>query len=243
MRDQPDDSISSDHACRTKTTRNEEGFVSRRELLRRGLRLEYLTVGWNVIEGLVSVSAALVAGSVALLGFGIDSFVEVTSGIILIWRLRAEPNARDPQAVELLDQRAHKLVALSLFALAIYIVIDATIRLITQERPEPTVVGIVVTTLSMAVMWWLAKAKQRAAFGLASRALEADSFQTTACFWLSFITLIGIGLNALFGWWWADPVAALGMTYFLISEGREAWRGEDCSCAVGSERNTIEKTP
>jgi len=199
--------------------------------LQRGLRLEYLTVGWNVVEGVVSVAAALAAGSVALLGFGIDSFVETTSGLVLIWRLRAERHARDPEEIERLDQRAHKLVGLSLFLLAAYIVFDASKALIIQERPEPTVVGIAITSLSLMVMWWLARAKRRTARGLGSRALEADSFQTTACFWLSLVTLAGIGLNTGLGWWWADPVAALGMTWFLVSEGREAWRGEDCGCS------------
>jgi divalent metal cation (Fe/Co/Zn/Cd) transporter len=208
-----------------------EGIASpRRDLLRRGLRLEYLTVGWNVIEGLVSVAAALAAGSVALLGFGIDSFVETTSGLVLIWRLRAERHARDPEDVERLDRRAHKLVALSLLLLAAYVAFDATKSLITRDKPQPTMAGMAITSLSLTVMWWLARAKRRTARGLASRALEADSFQTTACFWLSLITLAGIGLNAALGWWWADPVAALGMTYFLVSEGREAWRGEDCGC-------------
>ena len=208
-----------------------EGIASpRRDLLRRGLRLEYLTVGWNVIEGLVSVAAALAAGSVALLGFGMDSFVETTSGLVLIWRLRAERHARDPEDIERLDRRAHKLVALSLLLLAAYVAFDATRALITRDKPQPTIAGMAITSLSLAVMWWLARAKRRTARGLASRALEADSFQTTACFWLSLITLAGIGLNAALGWWWADPVAALGMTYFLVSEGREAWRGEDCGC-------------
>lgn len=197
----------------------------------RGLRLEYLTVGWNVVEGLVSVGAAVAAGSVALLGFGIDSFVETTSGLVLIWRLRAERCARDREELERLDRRAHKLVALSLLLLAAYIAFDAAKALLFQEKPEPSLVGVAITTLSLAVMWWLARAKRRTARGLGSRALEADSFQTTACFWLSLITLGGIGLNAAFGWWWADPVAALGMTYFLVSEGRQAWRGEDCACA------------
>lgn len=242
MRDQSNDSTGVDYVCCTEAARCKDDSDTRRKLLQRGLQLEYLTVGWNVIEGLVSVSAALAAGSVALLGFGIDSFVETASGVILIWRLRAEPNARDTETIERLDQRAHKLVALSLFALAIYIVFEAIVRLVTQERPEPTIVGIAVTTLSMLVMWWLAKAKRRAASGLASRALEADSFQTSACFWLSVITLGGIGLNALFGFWWADPVAALSMTYFLVSEGREAWRGESCSCDVVSEHKAIEKS-
>jgi divalent metal cation (Fe/Co/Zn/Cd) transporter len=212
------------------TLGSESTSPTRRDLLRRGLRLEYLTVGWNVIEGLVAVAAALAAGSVALLGFGIDSFVETTSGLVLIWRLRAERHQRDPEEIERLDQRAHKLVALSLLLLAAYIAFDAAKALITREKPQPSVTGIAITSLSLAAMWWLARAKRRTARGLASRALEADSFQTTACFWLSLITLAGIGLNSAFGWWWADPLAALGMTYFLVSEGREAWRGQDCAC-------------
>lgn len=202
----------------------------RAELLRRGLRLEYLTVGWNVVEGVVSLAAALAAGSVALLGFGIDSFVEMSSGLVLIWRLRAERRARAPEDVERLDRRAHRLVGLSLFLLAGYIAFDATLALITAERPAPTVVGVAITALSLVTMAWLARAKRRAARELGSRALAADSFQTSACFWLSLITLAGIGLNAAFGWWWADPLAALGMTWFLVREGREAWRGEDCAC-------------
>lgn len=199
-------------------------------LVHRGLRLEYLTVGWNVIEGVVSIAAALAAGSVALLGFGIDSFVETASGLVLIWRLRAERQALNPEEIEHLDRRAHKLVGLSLFMLAAYIAFDAAKALITKERPEPTVTGIAITSLSLAVMWWLARAKRRTAEALESRALQADSFQSTACVWLSVITLFGIGLNAVLGWWWADPIAALGMTWFLVSEGREAWRFEECSC-------------
>jgi divalent metal cation (Fe/Co/Zn/Cd) transporter len=156
----------------------------------------------------------------------------------LIWRLRAERHARDPEEIERLDQRAHKLVALSLLLLAAYIAFDAAKAIITREKPQPTIAGVAITSLSLTVMWWLARAKRRTARGLASRALEADSFQTTACFWLSLITLAGIGLNAAFGWWWADPVAALGMTYFLVSEGREAWRGEDCAC-VGEHGNSV----
>jgi divalent metal cation (Fe/Co/Zn/Cd) transporter len=203
--------------------------------VRRGLLLEYFTVAWNVVEGVVSVWAAIAAGSVALLGFGIDSFVETSSGVVLIWRLRAERHARDPAEIELLDQRAHKLVGLSLFLLAGYVAFDAVKALATRERPEPTLVGVGITVLSLAVMGWLARAKRRTASALSSRALEADSFQATACFWLSLITLAGIGLNAVLGWWWADPVAALGMTWFLLSEGREAWRGEDCACGAGDE--------
>lgn len=205
--------------------------------LDHALSLEYLSVGWNVIEGFVGVGAALAAGSIALLGFGLDSFVECASALVLVWRLRSERaaaaagRALDRTAVERLDRRAHQLVGLSLFLLAAYVAGDALWTLWRRERPEPSPVGIALTALSLGVMVWLARAKRRAAARLASRALQADSFQTTACWWLSLVTLGGIGLNALFAWWWADPVAALGMTWFLVAEGREAWRGEDCGCA------------
>lgn len=202
---------------------------TRDQLLRRALRLEWLTVGWNVVEGVIAVAAALAAGSVALLGFGIDSFVESASGGILVWRLLAEMGrAADAHAIERLDCRARKLVSLSLFALALYVAVDASMALWRSERPEASLVGIVLTCVSMVVMLWLGRAKRRAAAGLGSRALAADAFQTTACWWLSIITLAGIGLNAAFGWWWADPVAALGMTPLLVREGLETWRGEDC---------------
>jgi divalent metal cation (Fe/Co/Zn/Cd) transporter len=201
---------------------------TRRDLLRRALGLEWLTVGWNIVEGLIAVAAALAAGSVALLGFGIDSFVESASGGILIWRLLAEKRAADHHAIERLDRRARRLVAVSLFALALYVAIDAAFSLWQAERPHASLPGIILTILSIGVMVWLARAKRRTAVALGSRALESDAFQTTACWWLSLITLAGIGLNAAFGWWWADPVAALGMIPLLIREGSEAWRGEDC---------------
>jgi len=202
---------------------------TRDSLLRRALRLEWLTVGWNVAEGVIAVAAAIAAGSVALLGFGIDSFVESASGGILVWRLLAERRtAADHHATERLDRRARKLVALSLFALALYVAVDASIALWRTARPDVSPVGIALTFISMLVMLWLGQAKRRAAVTLGSQALAADAVQTTACWWLSIITLIGVGLNAAFGWWWADPAAALGMTPLLIREGIEAWRGEDC---------------
>ena len=159
--------------------------TSRARTLSHALRLEYLTVGWNVIEGVVAIAAALAAGSVALLAFGIDSFVECASGAVLIWRLRAEKRAKDAAAVARLDRRAHQLVGWSLFALAAWVVVDASTALSTQEHADPSVVGIVMLVLSIAAMYWLARAKRRAAAALQSRALEADSFQTSACFWLS----------------------------------------------------------
>jgi divalent metal cation (Fe/Co/Zn/Cd) transporter len=205
--------------------------AAREAALAQARRLEYLTVGWNVVEGVVAVGAAVAAGSVALLGFGVDSFVECASGLVLLWRLGAERRGLDEEAIERLDQRAHRLVGASLFLLAAYVAGDAVRALWTQERPEPSAVGMVLTAVSIVTMRWLARAKRRAAATLQSRALEADAFQTTACFWLSVITLAGIGLNLALGWWWADPVAALGMTWFIGQEGREAWRGEDCGCA------------
>lgn len=200
----------------------------RAALLRRALHLEYFTVGWNVVEGLVAISAAVAAGSVALLGFGIDSFVESASGGVLIWRLRAERSGMDHCAVEALDRRAHRLVAASLFLLAAYVAGDAAHALWTGERPAVSTVGIALTLVSIAVMRWLAAAKRDAARALGSRALESDAFQTTACWWLSIAALSGMGLNAALGWWWADPAAAVVMAGLIAREGRSAWRGEDC---------------
>ena len=204
--------------------------IDRPALVQRALRLELLTVGWNLIEGIIAVLAALAAGSVALLGFGVDSFVESASGGVLIWRLRAEQAGSSPHEIKRLDLRAHRLVALSLFLLAAYVAVDAALALWNRDQPEPSPVGMALTIVSICVMLWLARAKRQAAAGLGSRALEADAFQTTACFWLSVIALAGIGLNAALGWWWADPAAALGMTPLLVREGSEAWRGEDCNC-------------
>jgi divalent metal cation (Fe/Co/Zn/Cd) transporter len=201
----------------------------RAPVLRHALRLEYATVGWNVIEGVIAIAAALASGSRALLGFGIDSGVETASGAILIWRLRAERSAAlDQGAIERLDQRAHRLVGLSLFALAVWVGFDATRALWLGEAPDASWVGIGLTSVSILAMGWLARAKRAAAAALGSRALAADSFQTSACFWLSILALLGVGLNTLLGWWWADPLAALAMTPLFVREGREAWRGEDC---------------
>ena len=201
---------------------------ARLEQLQRALRLEYLTVGWNVVEGLIAVTAALAAGSVALLGFGIDSFVESASGLVLVWRLRSETAGTAHETVERLDRHAHRLVGASLFLLAAYIVCDAGVALWRHEAPTRSLVGIVLSFVSIGVMLWLARAKRRAATALGSRALAADAFQTTACWWLSIAALGGLGLNALWHWWWADPIAALVMALLITREGREAWAGRDC---------------
>lgn len=215
-----------DEACEAAAPRR----AARAADVRYGLRLEILTVAWNLAEGLIAVVAARAAGSVALLGFGIDSFVEMASGLVLAWRLHAERRAADPRGIEQLDRRAHKLVGASLVLLAAYVAVVALAALFSRERPQPTVVGLVLSGVSIGVMLALGRAKRRLAARLGSRALAADAFQTTACWWLSVLTLLGIGLNALYGWWWADPLAALLMAGLLVREGRAAWQGDACHC-------------
>ena len=201
---------------------------SRPDLLRRGLRLEYLTVGWNIVEGLIAVGAGLAAGSIALIGFGIDSFVETISGLVLIWRLSAEAGGRlDEEAVERVERRAERLVGVAFLLLAAYVAFEAVRSLLAQEAPDASPIGIVLTAVSIAVMLWLARAKRQVGEALGSRALIADSRQTAACWYLSLVTLTGLALNAAFGWWWADPLAALGIVVLLVHEGVEALRGED----------------
>ncbi len=202
--------------------------AERAGLLRRGLLLEYLTVGWNIVEGLIAVGAGFAAGSVALIGFGVDSFVESISGSVLIWRLRAEAGGQaDEERIEQVEQRASHLVAVSFGVLAVYVAFEAVQTLIAQERPSASPIGIALTTVSIAVMLWLARAKRDAGEALGSRALIADSHQTFACWYLSVTTLAGLALNAAFGFWWADPVAGLVIAVFLIREAREAWEGDD----------------
>lgn len=202
--------------------------ADRSALLNRGLLLEFVTVGWNLIEGIIAIAAALASGSVALLGFGVDSFVESISGSVLIWRLGSEKRGNaDEEVIERIERRAERLVGISFFALAAYVAFDAATSLLNQERPDVSIVGMVLASVSIGVMLWLARAKRRAAADLGSRALAADAEQTQACWYLSVVVLAGIGLNALFGWWWADPIAALGVSFILVREGREAWSGGD----------------
>ena len=202
--------------------------TARAALLAHGLRLEYLTVGWNFVEGLIAVGAGLAAGSIALVGFGVDSFVESISGSVLIWRLRAEAvGGADEERIEYVERRASRLVAVSFLILAAYVAFEATRTLAAQDRPDASPVGIVLTIVSLAVMLWLARAKRDTGEALGSRALIADSHQTFACWYLSATTLAGLALNALFGLWWADPIAALIIAVFLVREAREAWEGEE----------------
>ena len=202
------------------------GPIQRTNIVSRGIRLEYITVGWNVVEGAVAVLAGLLAGSVALVGFGVDSAIESSSGAVLLWRLRVEQTGKN---VERAEQTALKLVGASLLLLAAYVTFDAIKTLVTREQPQRSILGIVLSALSLIVMPLLAKAKRRTAAELNSAALHADSRQTSICAYLSAILLGGLLLNAALGWWWADPVAALAMVPIIVQEGREALKGETCT--------------
>ena len=188
--------------------------------LRRGRRLEVLTLAWNSVEGVVSVVAGALAGSTALVGFGVDSFIESASGATLLWRLQDGEHRREEAAL--------RLVGLSFLLLAAYVAWEASRSLILREPPDVTWLGIVIAALSLMVMPWLARQKRKVAATLESRALEADSHQTDLCAYLSAILLGGLLLNAILGWWWADPVAALAMVPIITNEGVRALRGEGC---------------
>jgi divalent metal cation (Fe/Co/Zn/Cd) transporter len=190
--------------------------------IRAGRRLEYFTLGWNLLEAAVAVGAGIFAGSIALVGFGVDSLIESLSGATLLWRLQSH------EADERREQLALRLVGVSFLVLAAYVAFEAVKSLYLRELPEASIVGIVLAVLSLIVMPLLARAKRKVATRLESRALHADSRQTDLCAYLSAILLGGLGLNALVGWWWADPVAALIMVPIIAREGVEALRGDDC---------------
>jgi divalent metal cation (Fe/Co/Zn/Cd) transporter len=199
--------------------------MDRPQLLSRALQLAFFTVAWNVVEGLVAIWAAIAAGSDALLGFGLDSCVESLSGLVLIWRLDIE--RKDTDRAEEVEERALKLIGLTFFALAAFVGYQSVTTLLNGERPESSWVGIAVTILSLIVMPILARSKERVGEAMGSRAVLADSAETWACVYLSAVVLAGLALNALFGWWWADPVAAIAVVGFLVKEGREAFSHED----------------
>lgn len=200
---------------------------SREALIARGQLLEYLTVGYNSLEGVIAIGAGVLAGSIALVGFGFDSVIEVISGLTLIWRLRSDADGSVRQRVE---ERALRIVGASFLLLAAYVAFDAVNAIIRREPPEESIVGIVLAAVSLAVMPLLVRAKRRVARAIRSRALDADATQTQLCTWLSAILLAGLLLNAAFGWWWSDPVAALIMVPIIAKEGVEALRGERCEC-------------
>lgn len=198
------------------------GVSSGSHLIQRGRRLEYLSIGWTCVEAIVSLICGYFAASVLLIGFGVDSGIEVFSSLVLIWRLAQGERGAERERIAL------RLVGLSFFALSAYIAFDAIHDLVTRQAPQVSYVGIGFLAVAIIVMLLLARAKRRLAAGLNSRAMRADSRQSSFCAYLSSIALVGLTLNALFGWWWADPVAALAMIFIIVPEGIEAFRGEHC---------------
>jgi divalent metal cation (Fe/Co/Zn/Cd) transporter len=196
--------------------------MKRTHLLRRGVRLEALTIAWNVIEAAVAIGAGWLAGSVALIGFGIDSIIETIAATALFRRLRAELGGASAEESEAHERRALRVVGVTFFALALYILYESGSSLWMHRSPEPSRVGIGLSLLSLAVMPLLAFAKLKTGRALDSAALIADSKETFACAYLSLVLLLGLGANAAFGAWWADPVAGLLMVPWIVREGYEA---------------------
>src|SRR5829696_4399241 len=191
--------------------------VNRAALVRRGLVLNWLTIAYNVVEAVVAIGVGVASSSVALLGFGLDSVIEVTASGAAQWRLRADLDAHRRARVE---RTTLRIIGWSFVAL------DSADALLNRELPERSLIGLVLLALSAVVMPVLARAKQRVARAMTSRALEADAMQTSLCAFLSVIALAGVALNATLGWWWADPVAALAMVPIIAKEGVEGARGE-----------------
>ena len=199
----------------------------RAALVRRGLLLNWLTLSYNVVEAAVAIVAGAIAGSVALVGFGVDSVIEVTASGAAQWRLRADMDLSRRERVERVTLRVIGVTFLALSAFVAYESIDA---LWNREAPDRSILGLAILTLSVVVMPILARAKRRVALSLGSRSLQADAAQTSLCAYLSVIALAGVALNAIAGWWWADPVAALVMVPIIAKEGVEGVRAED-TCA------------
>jgi divalent metal cation (Fe/Co/Zn/Cd) transporter len=191
--------------------------------VRRGLRLNYLTIGYNSLEAIVSLVAGVLAGSVALTGFGVDSVIELGASAAAQWRLRSDVHQARRAQVEHVTVRA---IGWSFLMLAAFVLIESGRSLWFRDHPDRSIIGIVILAMSIVVMPILARGKRRIATGLGSKALAADARQTSLCAYLSMIALSGVALNAVLGWWWADPVAALAMVPIIAKEGLESIRGE-----------------
>jgi divalent metal cation (Fe/Co/Zn/Cd) transporter len=201
--------------------------IERGALIRRGLLLNYATIGYNTVEAVVSLIAGLLAGSVALLGFGIDSVIEVTASGAAQWRLRSDA---EPELRERVERISLRLIGACFLGLAVYVGVDAGKALWLRDRPSRTIVGVVILALSVFVMPLLARAKREVADKMQSGALRAEAKQTSLCAYLSIIALAGVALNAAFGWWWADPVAALAMVPIIVTEGIAGVRAKSDDC-------------
>jgi len=200
---------------------------SRAAHLRTAVRLEVFTLSYNVLEGIVAIAAGWAAGSIALFGFGSDSAIETASAAIVLRRLLAEQRGADATSHERAERRAQRFVSITLFALCAYVLYESITTLVARRAAQASAVGVGLAALSLLIMPALAVAKRRTGLVLGSRALVADASETMACAYLSFTLLLGLILNAVFGWWWADPAAALVMLPWIFREAREAWEVED----------------
>jgi len=214
----------------TATTGHSHGVVvsedDRRRYGRRAQLLAGASVGYNVVEAVIAITAGIVAGSVALVGFGLDSIVEVSSGLIILWQFRHPlPESRERTAL--------RLMALSFFGLAAYVTVESVRALVNGHEPDSSTVGIVLASVSLVVMPFLSWAQRRTGRALGSNAVVADSTQTLLCTYLSAVLLVGLVLNATLGWSWADPIAGLVIAAVAVKEGRDAWRGVGCCGPVG----------
>jgi len=203
--------------------------AARLALVQRGRKLEYLTLGWNTLEGLVAIAAGTIAGSVSLTAFGLDSVIELTSGAALLWRMSVDSNE---ELRERNEKRALRIVGACFLILTAYIVYESGSDLLFHRTPERSIPGIFLACASLVAMPVLSRAKRRVARQLNSAAMRADAKQSEFCAWLSGILLAGLFLNAAFGMLWADPAAALVMSPLFVREGVEALRGEHCSDCI-----------
>ncbi len=190
------------------------------KLYRRSLLLSYITVGYNVVEGILSILLGFFAGSSALIGFGSDSFVESISGSVLIWRFRKHGKI-SPEEEEKVEKKAVKLVGISFFLLGVYVVFESVRKLYLHEEPDPSIWGLVIAGVSMITMPLLFYVKYRTGKSLKSASMMADSKQTLACFFLSVALFAGLGANYILGWWRGDPIAGIVISLFLFKEGYE----------------------
>jgi divalent metal cation (Fe/Co/Zn/Cd) transporter len=199
--------------------------LDRQSVARRGKRLEYFTIAWNTLEGLVAVISGAMAGSVSLVGFGIDSFIEVTSGSTLLWRMSVDA---DEPGRERNEKLSLKIVGSCFLALAVYVAYESASDLFGRKQPEHSIPGIVLACVSLVVMPLLSRAKKKVGNSLSSTAMHADAKQTDFCVYLSAILLVGLLLNAGLGWWWADPIAALVMVPIIAKEGIDGIKARTC---------------
>ncbi|PVC84432.1 cation transporter [Streptomyces sp. CS131] len=212
---------------------------ARRDALARRIRLLVAaTIAYNVIEAVVALTAGTLASSSALIGFGLDSVIEVSSAAAVAWQF----SAREHAVREARERTALRIIAVSFLALAAYVAVDAVRALTGTGEAEPSPLGIVIAALSLAIMPFLSAAQRRAGREIGSASAVADSKQTLLCTYLSAVLLVGLILNAAFGWSWADPVAALAIAGIAVKEGREAWRGEGC-CAPAAGSQACAKSP